>query len=272
MAFLNKLERIFGRFAIPSLSLVLVVGQVLAWFGIYRGVLNPRAFLLVPAEVPTPGGWWHLFSFLLLPPLVLTPSIDLLLMIIGWWMFYLMGTALENFWGTFRFNLFLLTGFLLTVGAGFLYPYNLVYNIFLGGSVFLAFAHLNPDFELMLFFILPVKIKWFALIAWLGYLYKLVVGPGPERVQAAAIMANFLLFFGRDLYLTFRLRGRTISKKTVAIARPADPVRHRCRICNRTNVSDPQLDFRYCSKCVGDQCYCSDHIFNHQHVTSETAP
>jgi hypothetical protein len=272
MPFLNKLERIFGRFAIPSLSLVLVVGQVLAWLALYRGVVSPGVFFLIPATVTMPGGWWHLFSFLLLPPLVLRPSIGVLFMLLGWWMFYIMGTALEHFWGTFRFNLFILTGFILTVAVGFCYPLSFVTNIFLGGSVFLAFAYLNPDFELMLFMILPMKIKWLALVTWALYLWEIIAGPGPERLQALAIIVNFLLFFGRDLYLTLRLRSRKIGKQAVAVARPADPAHHRCFVCNKTDVSDPQMDFRYCSKCAGDPCYCSDHIFNHTHVTVEAAP
>jgi len=272
MAFLNKLERIFGRFAIPNLSVALIVGQVLAWLALYRHVVSQGVFVLMPAMVMVPGGWWHLFSFILLPPLVLTPSIGILMMMLGWWMFYLMGTALEGFWGTFRFNLFLLTGYVLTLGAGFCYPYSFVTNIFLGGSVFLAFAYLNPDFELLLFFILPVKIKWLALIAWIGYAWELIAGPGSERLQAGAIVVNFILFFGYDLYLTIRLRTRQVSRKTVSIARPFDPVRHRCRVCGKTDVSDPKMDFRYCSKCVGDACYCADHIFNHTHVTAEPEP
>ena len=73
MAFLNKLERIFGRFAIPNLSVALIVGQVLAWLALYRHVVSEGVFVLIPAMVMVPGGWWHLFSFILLPPLVLTP-------------------------------------------------------------------------------------------------------------------------------------------------------------------------------------------------------
>ena len=78
----------------------------------------------------------------------------------GWYIFYLMSGALENYWGAFRFNLFLLLSFVLTVALSFLAPLHGVTNLFILGSVFLAFAYLNPDFELLLFFILPVKIKW----------------------------------------------------------------------------------------------------------------
>ncbi len=77
-----------------------------------------------------------------------------------WYLFYLMGTALERSWGTFRYNVFLLIGYVDTVGVAFIVPDVPANNAFLQGSVFLAFAYLFPDFVMYIFFILPVKIKW----------------------------------------------------------------------------------------------------------------
>jgi Pyruvate/2-oxoacid:ferredoxin oxidoreductase delta subunit len=98
-----------------------------------------------------------------------------------------------------------------------------------------------------------------------------VVGSGPTRWQIVASIGNFLLFFGRDIVQTLRYRRRKIAvqtKRYVAEKQPAVP-RHRCHVCGRTNLTDPTLDFRYCSKCAGDQCYCPDHIFNHVHVLTD---
>src|ERR1043165_464844 len=86
----------------------------------------------------------------------------------GWYLFYLMGSALEAYWGVFRYNVYLFVSYVLLVGLAFLTPAAPVTNMFILGSVFLAFAYLNPDFEMILFFILPVKIKWLAFISTAG--------------------------------------------------------------------------------------------------------
>ena len=94
----------------------------------------------------------------------------------AWYLFYLMGTALEEHWGAFRYNIFLLIGYLMTVAVSFLIPALPVTNAYIGGSVFLAFAFLYPDFILQIFFVLPVRIQWLALITWLYYGYLLLFG------------------------------------------------------------------------------------------------
>lgn len=269
MSFLDKLERNFGRFSIPGITRFIIVGQVLVWFGLERGVLDPGALILQPAAA-VHGQWWRLLTFVLMPPLQSLNGLrDLIFTIFGWWLFYLLGSGLEAIWGSFRYNLFLLLGFLATVAAGFVFPLDIVPNTFLAGSVFLAFAYLNPDFELAIFLVIPVKIKWLALLAWIYYAVCFVLGPWADRLQVAATVANFVLFFGPDAWQRAHLRTRqmAIRAERAASAPPVDAPRHKCRICGKTDRTDPQMDFRYCSKCAGDQCYCSDHIFNHVHVT-----
>ena len=90
-----------------------------------------------------------------------------------------------------------------------------------------------------------------------------------------AATGNFLIFFSGDLVAQIRSgRRRMTHQARVFAARPEEgAARHRCRTCGKTNLTHPQLDFRYCSKCAGDQCYCSEHIFNHEHVlVDEAAP
>jgi hypothetical protein len=197
---------------------------------------------------------------------------QLVFMAFGWYLFYLMGTALEHHWGAFRYNVFLGIGWLLTVGAAFLAahfnPFSYGTNIYFLLSVFLAFAYLNPDFVMMIFFILPLKIKWLALLQWLGYGYVLVVGPWSARLAVLAATGNFLLFFADDIVSQIRTGRRRLAfqAKVSASGREERECRHRCRVCGKTDLSDPKLDFRYCSKCAGNQCYCPDHIFTHAHV------
>jgi len=161
---LDFLERRLGRFAITHATLYLIIGQVFVCLSALLGLLDLRQFVLVPALVVN-GEPWRLITFLFFPPPVnFSSMMSLVFLPFAWWIFYLMGTALENYWGAFRYNVFLLLGVVLTIGAAFLAPMSPVTNAFIAGSVFLAFAWLNPDFELALFFILPVKIKWLALL------------------------------------------------------------------------------------------------------------
>jgi hypothetical protein len=265
MALLDRLERALGRWALPGVSLYLVIGQVGIYLLAMLGRMDATLLMLVP-ELVRHGEAWRLVSFLFLPP-----NTNFVFIVFAWWMFYLMGNALEAYWGVFRYNVFLLVGYGLTVGLAFLQPIAIVSNQFLAGSVFLAFAYLNPEFEIMLFFILPVKIRWLALFAWASYAFYFVMGSWASRLQIVAAVGNFFLFFGRDLWLSAGLVRRRRAQAAVQRTRAAeeDEPRHRCRICGKTDRTDPQLDFRYCSKCAGSQCYCPDHIFNHEHVRSE---
>ncbi|MDB6168757.1 MAG: hypothetical protein JWM88_1621 [Verrucomicrobia bacterium] len=269
MPLLPKLERFLGRFAIPNLSLYLVIGQVFVLLSALLGLLDLGNFLFVP-ELARQGEWWRLFTMVFMPP---PPGLfGYALVAFAWYMFFLMGGALEGYWGEFRFNLFLLTGYLLTIGVAFLTPYSPTTNLFIAGSVFLAFAWLNPEFELALFFILPVRIKWLALVTWLMFAYQFFRGGWPLRFQILASVGNFLLFFSRDIVQTMRHRKRSMAGQARRFASEAagPEARHRCRVCGKTDLTNPELDFRYCSKCAGDECYCPEHIFAHEHVTASS--
>jgi hypothetical protein len=174
-----------------------------------------------------------------------------------WYLFYLMGSALEGYWGVFRFNLFLLLGWGLTVAVAFLTPGSYTTNLFLGGSVFLAFAFLNPDFEMLIFFILPVKIKWLALIQWVFYGYALLFGSWSVRLATLASVGNFLVFFAGDIVQRIKTgRRRMEHQARQAAARENDEPRHRCVICGKNERTHPLEDFRYGDD---DRCYCAEH-------------
>src|SRR3954466_4953629 len=140
MSLPDKLERFFGRFAISNLSLYIVIGQVFVLLTLMFNLLDPRIFIFVPARVMH-GEWWRLltFPFFLAPP---NGSFGPIFTAFALYMFYMMGSALESYWGAFRYNLFLFLGYALTVGAAFLAPGNTASNLFLAGTVFLAFAYL----------------------------------------------------------------------------------------------------------------------------------
>ncbi len=260
MDFLNPLERRFGRFAIHNLALYLVAGQVLVFTAALFGrpdILNFVA--LLPAAV-FEGQVWRVVSFLIVPPVdpARLSMFGAVFLAFGWYMFWMMSSALEGYWGAFRFNAFIFTGWLFTVLVAFLFPMTWATNAFLAGTVFLAFAFLNPDFELVLFFILPVKIKWLALIAWVGYAVMFVLGSWPERLAVLASVSNFLLFFGGEIISRVRTGRRRMEHRARAAAARADESqpRHRCVVCGKTELTHPQEDFRYSDD---DRCYCSEH-------------
>lgn len=269
MSFLDKLERALGRYAITNLSLYIVIGQVFVLLSLMFNLLPLDIFILRPIQV-THGQWWRVltFPFFLAPP---NGPVGPIFTAFALYMFYMMGSALEAYWGAFRYNLFLFLGYALTVAVAFITPGNAVTNLFLAGTVFLAFAYLNPDFEFIIFFILPVKVKWLALLAWVGYGVSFFLGTWPARLQVLASVGNFLLFFAGDLFWGMRRSQRAMARKAQEFAEAGEP-RHKCKVCGRTDRTNPELEFRYCSKCAGDECYCSEHIHNHVHVVAPDEP
>jgi hypothetical protein len=260
MALIDRLEKKLGRYAVPNVTVFLIAGQSLFYVLFLMGRLDPNLIRLSAGSL-LQGEWWRLVTFPFDPPLQ-----NLLFAFFAWYLFYLMGSALEEHWGVFRYNLFLLVGYLLTVAVSFLVPAYSMSNAFLGGSVFLAFAFLFPDFQLLLFFVLPVRIKWLALITWIGYGYLLLVGGWPSRLLVLASIGNFLLFFARDILVNLKYGRKKVVKKVSRIADGNDKPFHRCTVCGITDKTHPDMDFRYCPQCDGQYGYCRDHIFSHEHV------
>ena len=257
MAFLNKLERKYGRYAIPNVTTGIIIGQAFLYLFAYSGQMDLSRAYLVPRLVLA-GEWWRLLTFPFIPP-----ASGLFWIFFALYAFYLMGGALEGHWGAFRYNVFLLTGYLLTVAASFIFPYQAASNVFIGGSVFLAFAALYPDFQFYIFFILPVKVKWLAILAWIGYGMSFVSGDWSTRLLIAASIGNFFLFFGRDVWWRMKTGKRKMTEQARTITGKHEAF-HQCASCGKTDITHPNMDFRYCPDC-GGLGYCSDHINSHEH-------
>lgn len=202
--------------------------------------------------------------------------------------YYSIGRAMENIWGTLRFNLFYLTGIvmmdifcLIFGGRADVYYLNM--------SLFLSYATLFPDAQFLLMFIIPVRAWIFALLDLILVFYGLIAYPFPYNLFPVVALANYFLFFGKDVLnvipLSWRANARRLFRKTSRKSKKAKPIvfpsagsyeattasvqapyTHRCTVCGRTDVSNPELEFRYCSKCKGYHCYCQDHINNHAHI------
>jgi hypothetical protein len=254
---LDKLERRFGRYAIHNVTLYIVIGQAFLFLFSMSGQMDISRALLIPQRV-LEGEWWRLFTFPFIPP-----ASNLFFIFFALYMFHMMGGALEGHWGAFRYNVFLLTGFAATVTVSFLFPSYPASNIFLGGSIFLAFAALYPDFQIYIFFILPVKIKWLALITWIGYGLSILSGSWATRVLVVASISNFLLFFGRDIWWRMKTGKKKMAEQARSFSGTHDAF-HRCASCAKTDLTHPAMEFRYCPDC-GGLGYCMDHIDKHEH-------
>jgi membrane associated rhomboid family serine protease len=260
MNLLHRVERKVGRFAVSNLTIYLIAGRSFFYLMYLTGKLAPGDTYL-SADMLLSGEWWRIFTLPFDPP-----RQSLLFTLFAWYFFYMLGSTLEAHWGSFRYNAYLLLGCLITVAASFLSPSYPVTNAFLGGSIFLAFATLFPDYQILLFFVLPVRVKWLALITWLGYAYQFALGGWGTRCMVLAAVANFLVFFRQEILVNLRYGRREFAKGAVrSVQRESGPV-HRCTTCGITDSSNPEMDFRYCPQCDGQHGYCREHIFSHQHV------
>jgi hypothetical protein len=143
---------------------------------------------------------------------------------------------------------------------------------YLPWSVLLAFAYLFPNFQFMLFFVLPIKVKWIALVTWVLLGSQALFGGWGDRAMVLATVLNFFLFFGGDLAarLKDRRRRRAFESRVTSGQNRGRP-RHRCAVCGLTSHDDPKMQFRYCSQCAGQLCYCMDHLRDHEHAVEDAA-
>lgn len=273
MSLIHRLERKYGRLAIANITTILIAGQVLLFVammmrGNQHGGGNPLSGIYLIPERVVAGEVWRLLTFLFVPP-----PVSPLFILFAWMLFYLFGTTLEQHWGAFRYNLYLLIGYVANIAAAFLVwaligQGMVASNSFLYGTVMLAFARINPDFTLNLFFILPIRIKWLALLMWLGYGFTLLTGGWMAKFLVVASVLNYLMFFGQEHLRDLRQgqQRRSFQSKVKSVPKR---ITHQCRECDLSSESSPKTLFRYCSKCAGQCCYCPEHIADHEHVKAE---
>lgn len=283
MNFLNKMERKIGKYAIPNLMIYLIAAYCIG-FVIYT--VNPNFMLMLtlsPYHI-LHGQVWRLITWILMP--TDTRVFSLLIMAL---LYYQLGSALERSWGTFRFNVYIFGGMLFTVigafilygiyaaaGTGSLETISLISSLtfttnYINLTIFLAFAVMYPEMQILLFFIIPVKMKWMAVVYAVLIAINLILTSWGGRIAIIMSILNFLIFFlsARNYR---RVSPKEIHRKQVFKAQMREPRRgsmvtkHKCAVCGRTELDDPNLEFRFCSKCDGNYEYCQDHLFIHQHI------
>ena len=273
MNFLDKLERKLGRYAIPGLMKYIIIGTAAAYV-LY--LINPAylSYLYLDPQLVLQGQVWRLITFIFIPTNVSNP----LFLIISLYFYYFIGKALESRWGAFRFNVFYFTGIICAIAAAFILG---IYGTpdYLNESLFLAFATLFPEVTVLIFFILPVKVKWLGWLSAGMLLVQFIIAANWRyRFYILISLINYFLFFGPDLYNIIRskIRREAYYKKgkLYTAPRPGAPrtgnvtrvAFHRCHICGKTELDDPNMEFRYCSQCGGNYEYCMDHLYNHEHI------
>lgn len=283
MNFLNKMERKIGKYAIPNLMIYLIAAYCIG-FVIYT--VNPNFMLMLtlsPYHI-LHGQVWRLITWILMP--TDTRVFSLLIMAL---LYYQLGSALERSWGTFRFNIYIFGGMLFTVigafilygiyaaaGTGSLETISLISSLtfttnYINLTIFLAFAVMYPEMQILLFFIIPVKMKWMAVVYAVLIAINLILTSWGGRIAIIMSILNFLIFFLSTRNYR-RVSPKEIHRKQVFKAQMREPRRgsmvtkHKCAVCGRTELDDPNLEFRFCSKCDGNYEYCQDHLFTHQHI------
>lgn len=249
-------ENRFGKFPLSNITMYLIIGNVMAYC---LNILYPGfdTHLRLSGHLLFEGEWWRLITVLFIPfadaPIWVA---------FAWYLAYIMGTALERVWGAFRYTLFLSISYVCTVIAVLLFPQETFSNGFIFASSFLAFAYLVPDFTLLLFFIIPVKIKWLALLTWTGFGYAILASPIPQKIHVLLIVGNFLLFFGQEIFLHFKSRLKHGAYTAAAKVKEHTTFMH-CASCKATEI-DRKI-FYYCHDCNPATSYCEDHSKEHVH-------
>jgi len=239
MTILDRLERSLARFAIPGLIRYVVALNALVFILI---TLNPEyaSVLTLDRAAIFRGEVWRLLSWIFLPE---TTSFFWIFfyLLFTWWL----GDLLEQSWGTFRLNAYYFLGMILCAASALIFGAS-GGNLFLNLSLFLAVATLAPDLEILIFFILPVKIKWVALVSLLFPASVLVFGPISEKMIVAMCLGNYLIFFGPTFIRRSLERGAVRNRRAVfeKAKAPTSETMHRCEACGITEATDPDAEFR----------------------------
>lgn len=287
MKLLNRLERKFGKYAIPNLMRYVVA---LFLLGMVIGTFFPAVyynfFALDFAKVAK-GQIWRLITWII----PVSSIADILFVAISAYFYYLIGNSLEQHWGAFRMNLYFFSGILLNIlGALIVYLFTRGTAVspasfeLICSTMFFAFAALYPDATFLISFLIPIKAKYLAFLEGAVYVYYLVIfimhGSYFMIVSMLLTFGNFLIFYfaTRNYHRISpsEFRRRATFRRQMNEGRRQGNVsqfrghnvitRHKCAICGRTELDDDQLEFRFCSKCDGNYEYCMDHLFTHEHV------
>lgn len=334
---LDKLEKKFGKIAIPNLMNYLIAGYIIGYvleFGSQYTNVDLIGMLTLEPALILSGQIWRIVSWILIPLLQNMTIINMLFAIIMLIFYWQIGHALEQTMGTFRFNLYVWGGIIFTIIGSFIF-YGICYakygvavqgltigNYFtmdyINLGLFLAFAMLYPD-EMVLFWFIPMKMKYLSIFYAVMIAIDFFMTDWGGRTAIISSLLNYFIFFlmmrkskhisagerrrqqryrqqynaGQQANQRYRQGGNPFggagsggfggasgygqgndgfgnpygsAQNRYSQSPFKKPHVHKCEICGRTEVTNPELEFRYCSKCKGNHEYCSDHLFTHKHI------
>ncbi|MDD3369996.1 MAG: hypothetical protein PHP50_14140 [Lachnospiraceae bacterium] len=287
-------EKKFSRYAISNLSLMLIICYAFGYL-IERVNVSFINYLTLNPYLILRGQVWRLFTWIVIPP----AESNLFFMLIMLYFYYSIGTSLERTWGIYRYNVYIFGGMLFTILGSFLlmgscyifrtdsiayygaaayfqmvslYTFSTYY---INMSIFLAYAVTFPDMVVLLMFIFPVKVKWLGIVYGALLVFECIQGGFYTWFAIGASLLNFLIFFMMSrnrVHMSPKQKMRQAAFRK-EVKRPANMYggvsKHKCAICGRTEITNPELTFRFCTKCEGNYEYCQEHLFTHTHVKKQ---
>ena len=267
------------RFGIPNLMMYVVIGNLLVYILMMFSNAAAISFLYFDLAGLLRGEIWRIITFIFVPS-----STNPMLLVLSLYFYYWIGSTLERQWGTAKFTIYYVSGVLLTVlGTVLASLLSGVYFLpaigadYVNLSMFLAFAVLFPNVQVLLLFVIPVKMKWLAWLDVALFALGIVQSIAAKSIIGVVLPIVALLNFGLFIWPEVRYfaqrkqyqhsRQTVQFKKAVRAQQEQKGYHHKCCVCGKTDADYPDMQFRYCSKCAGYHCYCQDHIFNHVHFT-----
>ena len=260
MSWISWLETRAGFLGIPRLMQMIAVlnGLVYLLYLVQKSYVF--SLLLIPERI-LHGEIWRLVSYIFVPAMLLqggNSALQPLFLFVYLWFLVWMGDALEHAWGAFRVTLYYVLGMVGVTIAAFLFGVSVLSAFLLNLSLFFAFATLYPDVQIYVLFVLPLKVKWLALVSLAPLILQLLLGSLSTKAAILVSFLNYFVFFGPKIYS--KLQTRTAidlrRRKYESEAAPEDTL-HRCTVCKRTEKDSPELEFRVSRN--GEE-YCLDHL------------
>lgn len=273
------------NFGIPNLMKIIVFGQIAVYLvDLISRLMFSQSWMSVLQFYPAyilHGQVWRLVTWVVVPY-----ASSPFMLLLSCYFYYWIAAMLEREWGTARFTLFYLSGMVLSVLLGLamgLVQMNTTFTIspislgyYLNLSIFLVLAVLYGEMQVLLFFVVPVKMKWMALIDVVLVVLDMVdlarMGYWMLALVPLASFVNFVVFTWPFWRAKLGLARHKTNPKVIHFkqaqkkAQETRGYHHKCAVCGITDADDPDMEFRYCSKCDGYYCYCANHINNHVHI------
>jgi hypothetical protein len=218
------------------------------------------ALLLIPERI-IHGEVWRLVSYIFVPEMLLrngNPALQPIFLLVYLWFLVWMGDALEQAWGPFRVTLYYLLGMVGVTIAAFFFGGGGLFAFLLNLSLFFAFATLYPDIQIYVLFVLPLKVKWLALISLAPLLLELILGSLATKAAILVSFLNYFIFFGPTMLTGLQTRAEMSNRSHRFESKSAGvETLHRCAVCKRTEKDNPELEFRVSGN--GEE-YCLEHL------------